>query len=150
MGKRVSNFFYLYYPIYLKGFWLLWCFLVLKIELQGAIKTEEKSSNLFPNFPNEVAATRNRGCISRCLYSWALWQRRLLIALMSGVSDGLLKVLDFLSEHDPASHLIACFLIKGNQNFLLLLLDAIHVLDGGDHLLQSDVLASDVGPSFPL
>ncbi len=69
---------------------------------------------------------------------------------MSGVFDGLLKVCDSLTEHDPASNLLACFRVKGNQNFFLLLLDAIHVLYGGDHLLQSEVLASDVGPSIRL
>ena len=72
------------------------------------------------------------------------------MALMLGVFDGLLHVCDFLNEHVPAGNLLACFRVKGNQNFFLLLFDAIHVLYGGNHLLQSEVLASDVGPSIRL
>ena len=69
---------------------------------------------------------------------------------MSGVFDGLLNVCDLLIEHDPASSLLACFLVKGHQNLCLLLLDALHVLYGGDHVLQSEVLLFDVVPSSTL
>ena len=73
-----------------------------------------------------------------------------LIVLISSVIDSLLNVCNLFIEHIPPSDLVACFLVKGDQDFLLLFLDALHVRYGGDQLLQSDILVFDVVPSSML
>ena len=88
--------------------------------------------------------------ISRCLYPWNLGQGSVLTALMAGVIDGLLKVCNLLLQLAPPSNLLACFQVEGSQHYLRFRLDFLHVLYGGDHVLHSEVLLSDVGPPFTL